>query len=119
VASLANIVTTNNVSTTVYAMVVAGNNGTLLQSADSITWVKQSLGTSANLNAVVASSGVLPTNQFVAVGNAGVALTSTDGLTWTARSTNTNQNLNVLFRGLSPQTRYIALGANGSTVYTQ
>jgi hypothetical protein len=119
VASLANTLVTNNVTTTVYAMVVTGNKGVLLQSADSLTWTQKSLGTSANLNAVVASSGVLPTNQFVAVGNAGVAFTSSDGLTWTARSTNTSQNLNAVFRGLTPQTRYIALGANGSTVYTQ
>jgi hypothetical protein len=119
VASMANIITTNNVAATVYSMVVTGNNGALLQSADGAKWALQSIGTNANLNAVVASVGVLPTNQFVAVGNAGLAYTSTDGLTWTARSTNTSQNLNVLFRGLSPQTRYIALGANGSTVYTQ
>lgn len=119
VASMSNIIATNNVFATVYSMVVTGNNGTLLQSVDSVKWALQSMGTNANLNAVVASVGVLPSNQFVAVGNAGLALTSTDGITWTARTTQTSQNLNVLFRGLSPQTRYIALGANGSTVYTQ
>jgi len=119
VASMANIITTNNVSATVYSLVVTGNNGTLLQSADGVKWALQSVGNNANLNAVVASVGVLPTNQFVAVGNSGLALTSTDGITWTARTTQTSQNLNVLLRGLSPQTRYIALGANGSTVYTQ
>jgi hypothetical protein len=119
VASMANIITTNNVAATVYSMVITGNNGALLQSADGATWAQQSIGTNANLNAIVASVGVLPSNQFVAVGNAGVVYTSTDGITWTARTSNTNQHLNVLFRGLSPQTRYIALGVNGSTVYTQ
>ena len=119
VASMTNFITSNNVSGTGYSIVVTGNNGTLLQSADSVKWALQSMGTNANLNAVVASVGVLPGNQFVAVGNAGLAFTSTDGITWTARTSSTSQNLNVLLRGLSPQTRYIALGANGSTVYTQ
>jgi len=119
VASMANFITANNVSATVYSMVVTGNNGTVLQSADGVKWALQSTGTNADLNAVVASVGVLPSNQFVAVGNAGLAFSSTDGITWTARTTLTSQNLNVLLRGLSPQTRYIALGANGSTVYTQ
>jgi hypothetical protein len=119
VASMANFITANNVSATVYSMVVTGNNGTVLQSADGVKWALQFTGTNADLNAVVASVGVLPSNQFVAVGNAGLAFSSTDGITWTARTTLTSQNLNVLLRGLSPQTRYIALGANGSTVYTQ
>jgi hypothetical protein len=119
VASMSNIVTTNNVTATVYSTVVVGQNGTLLQSPDSLTWTAQTMGTSADLNSAVASVGLLPTNQLMIAGNGGVAYTSTDGITWTARTTNTTQNLVNLFRGTSPQTRYIALGANGTTVYTQ
>jgi hypothetical protein len=80
---MANFITANNVSATVYSMVVTGNNGTVLQSADGVKWALQSTGTNADLNAVVASVGVLPSNQFVAVGNAGLAFTSTDGINWT------------------------------------
>jgi hypothetical protein len=119
VASMSNVVTTNNVTSTVNASVVVGQNGTLLQSPDSLTWTAQTLGTSANLNAAVASVGLLPTNQLMIAGDGGLAYTSTDGITWTSRKTNTTQNLVSLFRGTSPQTRYIALGANGTTVYTQ
>ena len=119
VASMSNVVTSNNVTATVYSSVVVGENGTLLQSPDSLTWAAQTLGTSANLNAVVASVGLLPSNQLMIAGDGGRAYTSTDGVTWTARTTNTSQNLVSLFRGTSPQTRYVALGANGTTVYTQ
>ena len=119
VASMSNIVTTNNVIATVYSTVVVGQNGTLLQSPDSLTWTAQTMGTSADLNSAVASLGLLPSNQMMITGNGGVAYTSTDGITWTARTTNTSQNLTNVFRGTSPQTRYIALGANGTTVYTQ
>jgi photosystem II stability/assembly factor-like uncharacterized protein len=94
-------------------------NGTLLLSPDSLTWTAQTLGTNANLNAAVASVGLFPSNQLMIGGDGGRVYSSTDGITWTARNTNTNQNLVSLFRGTSPQTRYVALGANGTTVYTQ
>jgi photosystem II stability/assembly factor-like uncharacterized protein len=119
VASMSTLVTNNNVTSTVYASVVVGQKGTLLLSPDSLTWTAQNLGTNANLNAAVASVGLFPSNQLMIAGDGGRVYSSTDGITWTARNTNTNQNLVSLFRGTSPQTRYIALGADGATVYTQ
>jgi hypothetical protein len=119
VASFSNVVTLNGVASTVYSTAVVGSNGTVLQSADGSTWTHPDARTSAHLNAIVASSGVLPSNQFVAVGDSGVAFTSPDGLNWTARTTHTSQNLTHVIRTTAPQNRYLALGADSSTVYTK
>ena len=103
-----------------YAVVAVGaateNAGTVIRTTDGVNWTRQVLGTQ-NLNAIVASSALIPTNQFMAVGDSGTAFTSPDGVTWTARTTTSSQNLIGLIRGYNNQ--YLAWAANGSTTYSK
>jgi hypothetical protein len=59
--------------------VAVGEGGTVLTSADGVTWTSRSSGTADSLRSVAWSGA-----KFVAVGgNSGTALTSSDGITWT------------------------------------
>ena len=100
-----------------YSVVAVGNSGTVIQTADEINWTAQTLGSGGNLNAIVASSALVPTNQFMVVGDGGKAYTSPDGITWTPRTTTSTQNLTGLIRGYSNQ--YLAWAANGTTTYSK
>ncbi len=101
-----------------YSVVAVGNAGVVTQSALGLSgWTPQTLGAGVNLNAIVASSALIPTNQFMAVGDSGTAFTSPDGVTWTARTTTSSQNLIGLIRGYNNQ--YLAWAANGSTTYSK
>ena len=100
-----------------YSVVAVGNGGTVFQTVDGINWTSQTLGSGVNLNAIVASSALVPTNQFMIVGDGGKAYTSPNGVTWTPRNTTSMQNLTGLIRGYNNQ--YLAWAANGSTVYSK
>jgi len=101
-----------------YSVVAVGNAGVVTQSAlDLRGWTTQTLGAGVNLNAIVASSALIPTNQFMAVGDGGTAFTSPDGVTWTARTTTSSQHLIGLIRGYNNQ--YLAWAANGTTTYSK
>ncbi len=99
-----------------YSVVAVGNAGAVTQTSDGVTWTAQSLG-KANLNAIVASTLQVPTNQFMVVGDSGKAYTSPDGLSWTARTTTSTENLVGLIRGYNNQ--YLAWAANGTTTYSK
>jgi len=104
-----------------YSVVAVGNAGTVTQTrvdGGTWTWTKQTpLGSGRHLNAIVASSALVPTNQFMVVGDGGVAFTSPDGVNWTPRNTTVTQNLTGLIRGYNNQ--YLAWAANGSTAYSK
>ncbi len=127
VAALDNYVYVNGLITAThsYSVVAVGNSGTMIQSEDGVNWNSRALGTNIRLNAIVASSGLLPTNQFMVVGDGGKAFNSPDGITWTAapapttpaKTTQTSENLIGLIRGYNNQ--YLAWAANGSTVYSK
>lgn len=126
VASIVNVTYPNGIFSPIvtptysYAVVAVGaatgNAGTVIRTTDGANWTRQALGT-RNLNAIVASSAMIPTNQFMAVGDNGTAFTSPDGVTWTARTTTSSQNLTGLIRGYNNQ--YLAWAADGSTTYSK
>jgi len=108
-----------------YSVVAVGNGGTVIQTADGINWASQTLGTGVNLNAIVASSALIPTNQFMVVGDGGKAFNSPDGINWKTapapttppKTTQTIENLIGLIRGYNNQ--YLAWAVNGTTVYSK
>jgi hypothetical protein len=100
-----------------YSVVAVGNSGTAIQTVDGINWTAQTLGSGDNLNAIVASTALIPTNQFMIVGDGGKAYTSPNGVTWTSRTTTSTQNLTGLIRGYSNQ--YLAWAANGTITYSK
>jgi len=112
-----------NAPTYSYSVVAIGNAGTVTQTrvdGGTWTWTLQTplgLGSGRNLNAIVASSVLVPTNQFMVVGDGGQAFTSPDGVTWTSRTTTSAQNLTGLIRGYHNQ--YLAWAANGTTTYSK
>src|SRR5947207_9531772 len=66
--------------------VAIGDNGTVVSSRDSVTWIPRASGTTNRLNSVAYGQA-----GFVAVGEGGPALPSTivtslDGIMWTMRS---------------------------------
>ena len=69
---------TNAVAANDTRVVVAGTNGTLLASVDTVTWDVQPLAENNDLN-----DATWDGSQFVVVGSNDTVLTSPDGLTWT------------------------------------
>jgi hypothetical protein len=90
------------------AYVAVGENGTILYSADSVTWIPESSGVTNRLNGVKYG-----TNGFVAVGDASTVLQSVDGITWNQRSSPVSVNLSAVTYGWG---RYVAVGASGVIV---
>jgi hypothetical protein len=99
---------TNNVTS--YQFIVVGTNGTILSSPDAITWTTQSANTTANFNALSA------TTQFLAVGSDGTVVTSLDGITWKPQASQTTANLTHLLRA---QNMYIAVNSMGGIIYSK
>ena len=65
-------------------MIASGDNGTILQSLDTVTWTQRTSGTTARLNAGVANSG----GTYVFAGAGGVIVVSGDGgVSWTTPGT--------------------------------
>lgn len=81
-ATLATTVTSGTTVSTQYVTALAGQAGQMMTSLDGKTWtlVSAAVGTSANLNKILASNG-----QFLVAGDAGTILTSPDGSVWTSR----------------------------------
>lgn len=131
VASLTNTTYSNGVYTPTstpvysYAVVAVGKNGTVTQSSDLVNWTAKTLGSGDNFNGVVASTALIPTNQFMIVGEGGQAFTSPDGVNWTSRTDaaaaavaqTQSSSLIGLIRGYNNQ--YLAWATNGSTIYSK
>jgi len=95
------------VVTSTNLFVATGVAGTLLTSADGLTWTARAPLSSTRMNAV--SFG----GQFVAVGDAGRIFTSLDGINWTAQVSGTTNDLTALVR---TTTGYTAVGAAGTVL---
>ncbi len=108
VAPLAVTTTTNNVITTNYRLVAAGDNGQLISSTDGMTWQATSLPSRRNLNHLVSVTG-----QIVAVGSAGAVALSADGLQWSESSSVTTSDLWTVVRFGNV---YRAFGAAGTQI---
>ena len=93
-----------------------GANGTILSSADGITWTAAAnSGTTNDLYEVTYA----PTGMWVAVGANGTLVTSTDANTWTAVTSGTVRDLKGITYGISTATNaglYVGVGANGTLI---
>lgn len=90
------------------AFVTVGEGGTILASADGVSWNARDSGTGLTLRGVAGGS-----RGFVAVGDGGVILSSPDGEAWSARTSGTTGRLNaVTWTG----ERFVAVGAAGGEV---
>lgn len=86
--------------------VAAGEHGTLLSSADGITWAAQNSTVDERLAGVVWAG-----TRFVAVGSGGALVTAPDGQTWTAQTSPTR----LAWRAVAwDGTRMIAVGDAGA-----
>jgi hypothetical protein len=83
-----------------------GTNGAVYQSANGVSWTKQTSNTANNLHGVAAGNSLL-----VAVGDSGAIQTSPNGTSWTSRTSGTSLALNgvVYSNGL-----YVAVGQQGT-----
>jgi hypothetical protein len=90
------------------AYVAVGDNGTILYSTDSVTWIPQLSGTTNRLNGIIYGA-----NGFVAVGDASTILTSTDGFTWIRSASPVSNKLSAVTYGVG---RYVAVGSSGIIV---
>ena len=101
---------TTAVTTTTNLFVALGAAGTLVTSADGLTWTARTPISTSTINASTFSG------QFVAVGTAGKIYTSLDGITWQAQNSGTTSDLNALARTV---TGYTAVGAAGTNIASQ
>ena len=86
--------------------IAVGYGGTILTSADGITWTSRDSGTTTILSEVTYGNGT-----FIAVGYGGTILTSADGITWTSRTSGTTHGLNGVAYGNGT---FIAVGVIGT-----
>lgn len=87
--------------------VAVGASGTIITSADGITWTVRNSGTTNALN------GIVYGGSFVVVGASGTIITSADGITWTARTSGTANALAGVAYGNGT---FVAVGASGTAL---
>lgn len=101
---LSSSVTTN----TIDCVLVVGQNGTILTSANGIGWSRQNSGTNADLKSITWS-----VDCIIAVGRNGTILRSTDRLTWVPQTSPLHVDLHsVIHDGIA----FIAAGDNGTII---
>lgn len=88
--------------------VIVGAAGTILTTADFITWTPRSSGTTQHLRGVAANASLT-----VAVGDSGTILSSPDGVTWTSRAAGTMAFFDAVTWGNS---EFVAVGS--TSVFT-
>lgn len=98
----------NGVACAPDSLVAVGNAGTMLRSADGLSWLASPSGTNVTLSAVAHGGGT-----FVAVGFNGVILTSSNAADWTLRNSGTIRHLRDVAHGGG---QYIAVGDLGTVL---
>ena len=83
-----------------------GYGGTILTSADGITWTSKTSGTTDDFSGVTYGNGT-----FIAVGGGGTILTSVDGTTWTSRTSGPTDDFSGVTYGNGT---FIAVGYGGT-----
>ncbi|MFM8591213.1 MAG: WD40/YVTN/BNR-like repeat-containing protein, partial [Limnohabitans sp.] len=106
VAPMALTTTANNVITTNYRVVAAGDSGQLISSNDGLSWQLTVLPGQPNLHRLISV-----TRQMVAVGAAGTVALSADGLQWSQSPSVTSADLWAVLRFGNV---YRAFGAGGT-----
>ena len=89
-------------------LVVVGDGGAMLTSADGISWELQNSGSAQALNGVAWGNGI-----FVAVGQGGTLMTSVDGTAWTKHESNTTNDLSTVSFG---KDIFVAAGIRGTII---
>ncbi len=77
-------------------IVIVGENGSIMTSADSENWVSQNSNVDNSLNEVLyvlEEDDADPIELFISVGNLGTIITSVDGIVWDVMTVPTNNNL--------------------------
>lgn len=104
----------NNPGVASFVFVAVGKGGTIVRSTDGQNWQQVSgVPTGVNLNAVAVAG-----STFVAVGDSGVVLTSGDSLNWSLNANATASSSNTLNAIHCVSTTCVAVGANGTTLWT-
>jgi hypothetical protein len=104
----------NNPGVASVVFVAVGNGGTIVRSADGQNWQQVSgVPTGVNLHAVAVAG-----STFIAVGDSGVVLTSADSLNWSLNASAAAASANTLNAIHCVSTTCVAVGANGTTLWT-
>ncbi|MHB8521725.1 MAG: WD40/YVTN/BNR-like repeat-containing protein [Limisphaerales bacterium] len=100
---------TNSLASVTYGnrtFAAVGVAGTVLTSAQGVTWTNQTSGTTNSLRSITYGAGM-----FVAVGDRGMLLTSPDAISWTTQSSGSADPLN----GIAFRTNgFVAVGDRGA-----
>jgi len=104
----------NNPGVASLVFVAVGKAGTIIRSTDAQNWQQVSgVPTSVNLNSVAVTG-----SNFVAVGDSGVVLTSADTLNWAINASASAASTNTLNAVHCASTSCVAVGANGTTLWS-
>ena len=114
VASYSYANSANGVGVASVVFVAVGTGGTIVRSTDGHNWQQVSgVPTGVNLNAVAVAG-----STFIAVGDSGVVLTSPDSLVWSLNASAAAASANALNAIHCVSTTCVAVGANGTTLWT-
>jgi hypothetical protein len=86
----------NDVTFAFGRFIAVGEAGTIVYSADGVTWTASTVNSTVSLSNTNLAAMAFSGSTLMAVGQGGTVLTSGDGITWTAQATNITQNLNAV-----------------------
>ena len=106
----------NTVASNTQTIVIAGDNGIVYTSFNTLTWFIQNSGTSKNINNIIWDN----INEiFVAVGDNGLILTApSDGITWTTQTSGVSTNLHSIVYNVLDG-KYVVVGDNNTVLQSQ